>query len=87
MDSMKIRSTVISHSRPDIPGQMSLIALALDALRRDISVPPLDQLKPGHLHKRIEDHLRGQGFDRSERPSRSTFDRFRKQFGAKFGIR
>jgi hypothetical protein len=84
---MTIEHTHISSATPAISGQMGHIVFALEALRLDTKVPPLNQLKPGQLHKRIDDYLRGQGFDRRERPSRSTLDRFRRQFGAMFGIR
>jgi len=58
-----------------------------EALRQNTKVPPLNRLKPGQLHKRIDNYLRDKGFDLGERPSPSTFDRFRRQFGATFGIR
>jgi hypothetical protein len=72
---------------PAITGQLATILFAIQALRQDSKVPPLSQLKPGQLHKRIDDYLRGQGFNQRELPSRSTFDRFRRQFGPAFGIR
>jgi hypothetical protein len=78
--------THISSATPVIAGQMGHIVFALEALRQDAKVPPISQLKPGQLHKRIDNYLRD-GFDLVECPSRSTFDRFRRQFGATFGIR
>jgi hypothetical protein len=84
---MTIEQTHISRATPVITGQMGHIVYALEALRQDSKVPPISQLKPGQLHKRIDNYLRDKGFDLAERPSRSTFDRFRRQFGATFGIR
>ena len=76
-----------SGAMPAIIGQMGHIVYALQGLRQDAKAPPLSQLKPGQLQKRIDKYLLSQGFDSRELPSRSTFDRFRKQFGARFGIR
>jgi hypothetical protein len=84
---MTIDQIQISNAVPAISGQMGHILYALEALRQDSKVPPLDRLKPGQLHKRIDDYLRSQGFNQRELPSRSTFDRFRRQFGMAFGIR
>jgi len=84
---MTIEQTHISGATPVITGQMGHIVFALEALRQDAKVPPLIRLKPGQLHRRIADCLRDQGFERRELPSRSTFDRFRRQFGPAFGIR
>jgi len=84
---MTIDQIQITSAIPIISGQTAHIVFALEALRQDPKVPPLNQLKPGQLHKRIDDYLRGRGFDLGERPSRSTFDRFRRQFGPAFGIR
>ena len=84
---MTIEQTHIHSATPAINGQMGHIVFALEALRQDTKVPPISQLKPGQLHKRIDNYLRDKGFDLGERPSRSTFDRFRRQFGATFGIR
>jgi len=84
---MTIEQTHISSATPVIGGQMAHIVFALQALRQDTKVPPLNQLKPGQLHKRIDNYLRDKGFDLGERPSRSTLDRFRRQFGPTFGIR
>jgi len=64
---------------------MAHIVYALEALRQNTKV--LGRLKPGQLHRRIVDCLRELGFERREIPSRSTFDRFRRQFGPAFGIR
>jgi hypothetical protein len=84
---MTIEQTHISSATPAINGQMGHLVFALEALRQDTKVPPLNRLKPGQLHKRIDKYLLDRGFDRRELPSRSTFDRFRRQFGATFGIR
>jgi len=83
---MTIEQIQISSATRAITGQMGTILYALEALRQDPKVPPLNQLKPGQLHKRIDNYLREKGFDNLERPSRSTFDRFRRQFGTAFGI-
>jgi hypothetical protein len=84
---MSIEPTNISSPVPTITGQMGLVVHALAALRQDPKAPPLDRLKPGQLHRRVEDLLRQEGFHSREIPSRSTFDRFRRQFGPAFGIR
>jgi hypothetical protein len=86
---MTIEPTNIGSAAPApaISGQMAHIVYALEGLRQDAKAPPLSQLKPGQLQKRIDKYLLGQGFDRRELPSRSTFDRFRRQFGLTFGIR
>jgi len=76
----------ITGATPAITGQLATILFAIQALRQDPKVPPLNRLKPGQLHKRIDDYLRGRGFNQRELPSRSTFDRFRRQFGTAFGI-
>jgi hypothetical protein len=84
---MTIEPINIHSGAQAITGQMGHIVFALEALRQDAKVPPLNRLKPGQLHKRIDDYLRAQGFNQRELPSRSTFDRFRRQFGATFGVR
>jgi hypothetical protein len=84
---MTIEQTQISSAAPAISGQLATILFAIQALRQDPKVPPLNRLKPGQLHKRIDDYLRGKGFNQRELPSRSTLDRFRRQFGTAFGIR
>ena len=84
---MTIEPINIQNGAQVITGQMGHIVYALEALRQDAKVPPLNRLKPGQLHKRIDNYLREKGFDNLERPSRSTFDRFRRQFGLAFGIR
>jgi hypothetical protein len=84
---MTIEQIQITSAAPAITGQLATILFAIEALRQDPKVPPLNRLKPGQLHKRIDDYLRGQGFNQRELPSRSTFDRFRRQFGTAFGIR
>jgi hypothetical protein len=78
---MDIRSTA-----PAIAGQMRLIQVAIEGLRKDPKVPPINMLSPGQLYKRTDKFLEAQGFTIKERPSRSTFERFRKQYGATFGI-
>jgi len=87
MDTMTIEPINIQNGAQAITGQMGHIVFALEALHQDAKVPPLIQLKPKQLHRRIADCLRYQGFERRELPSRSTFDRFRRQFGTAFGIR
>jgi hypothetical protein len=84
---MTIEQTQISNATPVITGQLATILFAIQALRQDSKVPPLNQLKAGQLYRRIADCLRGRGFENREIPSRSTFDRFRRQFGPAFGIR
>jgi hypothetical protein len=66
---------------------MGYLVYALEALRQGTKVPPLNRLKPGQLQKRIDKYLLDQGFDKRELPSRGTFDRFSRQFGAMYGIR
>ena len=84
---MTIEPTKISSTTaPAITGQMAHIVYALEGLRQDAKAPPLNQLKPGQLQKRIDKYLLRQGFDGRELPSRSTFDRFRRKFGPTFGI-
>ena len=85
--TVEIEPTNISTAVPAINGQMAQFVYALEALRQDSKVPPLNQLKPGQLYRRLADCLRSRGFDNRELPSRSTFDRFRRQFGHAFGIR
>jgi hypothetical protein len=77
----------IADATPAITGQLATILFAIQALRRDPKVPPLDKLKAGQLYRRVADCLRGRGFENREIPSRSTFDRFRRAFGPAFGIR
>jgi hypothetical protein len=84
---MTIEPTNVSSAVPAISGQMAHIVYALEGLRQNDKAPPLSQLKPGQLQKRIDKYLLAQGFDNRELPSRSTFDRFRRQFGPAFGIR
>jgi hypothetical protein len=84
---MTIEPTNISGAASAISGQMAHIVYALEGLRQHDKAPPLSQLKPGQLQKRIDKYLLAQGFDNRELPSRSTFDRFRRQFGTAFGIR
>ena len=84
---MTIDQIQIDNTMPIISGQMAHILYALEGLRQDAKAPPLSQLKPGQLQKRIDKYLLAQGFDNRELPSRSTFDRFRRQFGPTFGIR
>ena len=83
---MSIEQIQINGAIPAITGQMGHIVFALETLRQDAKVPPLNRLKPGQLHRRIAHCLRDRGYERRELPSRSTFDRFRRQFGATFGI-
>jgi len=87
VNTMTIKPTNISSTAPAISGQMGHIVYALEGLRQNDKTPPLSQLKPGQLQKRIDKYLLAQGFDNRELPSRSTFDRFRRQFGLAFGIR
>jgi hypothetical protein len=84
---MTIEPINIISALPAISGQMAHIVYALEGLRQDAKAPPLNQLKPGQLQKRIDKYLLAQGFDSRELPSRSTFDRFRRQFGPIFDIR
>jgi hypothetical protein len=82
-----VERTDISTAVPAINGQMAQFVFALEALRQDSKAPPFSLLKPGQLFRRIADYLRSQGVERRELPSRSTFDRFRRQFGHIYGIR
>jgi hypothetical protein len=76
----------IRSAAPAVAGQMRLIQVAIDGLRKDPKVPPLNVLSPGQLYKRVDKYLEAQGFTIKERPSRSTFERFRRQFGAAIGV-
>ena len=68
-----------------VAGLLTVLALAgLPAGAQD-KVPEIKEVMR-KLHKGSES-LRAHGFDNLERPSRSTFDRFRRQFGAAFSIR
>jgi hypothetical protein len=84
---MTIEQTQISGATLAVTGQLATILFAIQALQQDPKTPPLAQLKAGQLYRRVADCLRGRGFENREIPSRSTFDRFRRQFGAAFGIR
>jgi hypothetical protein len=85
--TVEIEPTNISSAVPAINGQMAQFVYALAAMAQDSKVPPFGLLKPGQLFRRIADYLRSQGVERRELPSRSTFDRFRRQFGHIYGIR
>jgi len=77
----------ITGATPAMFGKMGHVLYAIELLRQDAKVPPLNRLTPGQLHRRIADCLRLKGFENRELPSRSTFDCFRRQFGTAFGIR
>jgi hypothetical protein len=72
---MTIEPINIQSAAQAITGQMAHIVYALRGLRQDDKAPPLSQLKPGQLQKRIDKYLLDRGFDRRELPSRSTFQK------------
>lgn len=48
---------------------------------------PLPMLKPTQAWRRITGHLHGTGIHALEMPHRSTYNRFRKRYGSKYGLR
>jgi hypothetical protein len=70
---------------PKSAGQMFKIRKGVEALLGE-SVP-LSLLGPTQAWQRITDHLRETGVNALEMPHRSTFNRFRKKYGSRFGLR
>jgi len=65
-----------------ITGQLATILFAIEALRQVPKVPPLNRLKPGQLYKRIDDYLRGQGFNQRE----LTVAFHHRRYGTNLGV-
>jgi hypothetical protein len=74
-----------ADERAEIAGQMAKIKSAIETMLQEKVPVPL--LKPGQLHRRVEDCLKKTGLNSKEIPSRSTFDRFRRGFGRRYGLR
>jgi len=66
-------------------GQMFMIRKGVEALLE--KGEPLRMLKPTQAWRRITDHLQGTGIKALEMPHRSTYNRFRKTYGSKYGLR
>ena len=82
----------LSQERPaepseesEIAGQMATIKAAIEMLLMERA--PVTLLKPGQLHRRVAESLKKSGFNSLEIPSRSTFDRFRRGYGRRYGLR
>jgi len=76
------RSTV--HA-PEPAGQMFKIREAVVALLEKGA--PLPMLKPTQSWRRITGDLQVTGMHALEMPHRSTYNRFRKRYGSKYGLR
>ena len=77
-----------SADRPEIPdptGQMFMIRKGIEALLE--KGEPLRMLKPSQAWRRITSHLQGAKIHALEMPHRSTYNRFRKTYGSKYGLR
>lgn len=70
-------------SEPD--GQMFMIRKGVEALLKKGA--PLPVLKPNQAWRRITGHLTGTGIEALEMPHRSTYNRFRKKYGPRYGLR
>ena len=70
-------------SEPD--GQMFMIPRGVEALLE--KGEPLPMLKPTQAWRRITGHLQGTGIKALEMPHRSTYNRFRRRYGSKYGLR
>jgi hypothetical protein len=70
---------------PEPAGQMFMIRKSVEALLENGE--PLPVLKPAQAWRRITDHLRGTGIHARELPHRTTYNRFRKKYGCRFGLR
>jgi hypothetical protein len=66
-------------------GQMFMIGNGVEALLK--KGEPLRMLKPTQAWRRITGHLKGTGIDAREMPHRSTYNRFRRRYGSKYGLR
>jgi hypothetical protein len=70
---------------PELTGQMFKIRKGVEALLE--KGEPLSMLKPTQAWRRITSHLKGSGIHALEMPHRSTYNRFRKRYGARYGLR
>jgi hypothetical protein len=68
-----------------ISGQMRMIRTGIEALLEEGK--PLDMLQPTKAWRRITDQLQESGILAREIPHRSTYNRFRKRFGTRYGLR
>src|SRR5262245_57314795 len=76
---------VAAQGPEEASGQMYIIMKGVEALLE--KGDPLTVLKPTQCWRRITDHLKGTGINALEMPHRSTFNRFRKRYGSRFGLR
>ena len=70
---------------PGPAGQMFMIRKGIEALLE--KGEPLPMLKPTQAWRRITGHLQGTGIKALEMPHRSTYNRFRRRYGSKYGLR
>jgi hypothetical protein len=70
---------------PEPTGQMFMIRKSVEALFE--KGEPLPMLKPTQAWRRITGHLQKTGIEALEMPHRSTYYRFRKTYGSKYGLR
>ena len=70
---------------PEPLGQMFMIRKSVEALLA--KGEPLPMLKPSQAWRRITGHLSRIGIHAREIPHRSTFNRFRKRYGSRYGLR
>ena len=88
LDEQRRSATVDRQAKDhgaEFSGQMLKVDEALERLRAEGA--PLASLKPGQVFRRLSDRLREDGIHARELPSRSTFDRFRRGFGRRYGLR
>jgi hypothetical protein len=94
------QNTVIAEERPARPehpsaertpapsepaGQMFMIRRGVETLLE--KGEPLHVLKPTQAWRRITGHLSRTGIHAREIPHRSTYNRFRKRYGSRYGLR
>jgi hypothetical protein len=70
---------------PEPAGQMFMVREGVEALLE--KGEPLRMLKPSQAWRRITSHLQGSRIHALEMPHRSTYNRFRKRYGSKYGLR
>jgi hypothetical protein len=70
---------------PEPSGQMFMIRKSVEALLAKRLTVAHAQADPGV--RRITDHLQGTGIRALEMPHRSSYNRFRKTYGSKYGLR
>jgi hypothetical protein len=70
---------------PEPGGQMFMIRKGVEDLLA--KGEPLPMLKPTQAWRRITGHLQGTGIKALEMPHRSTYNRFRRRYGSKYGLR